>query len=277
MHTCKSCGHGFTGLYCNICGEKVLEPRDRTLKTFLSQIQLALTFTDNKFLKSLKLTITRPGFLSKEFVEGRRVPYTKPIQVFFILNLIYFLFPLLQLFNASLDTQMYQRSHSALVRKMVSTALAESGYSYEAYRLVYNEKSTSLAKLLILVFVLLASLPFNVVYRKRNRFFTDHLTLSVELASFNLAMNAIMLSVFLIIVSKLIRWSHTGWEKYLDDTTLTIIFVMTNLYFLFAAGRTFYGQRGFKLILKVIFGMVGLFVALELYRIILFLCTYFAL
>src|SRR5687768_8601619 len=86
-HTCKSCGHEFTGLYCNICGEKVLEPRDRTLKTFLSQIQLALTFTDNKFLKSLKLMITRPGFLSREFVEGRRVPYARPIQVFFVLNL----------------------------------------------------------------------------------------------------------------------------------------------------------------------------------------------
>src|SRR5688500_14812157 len=85
-HICKTCGNPFTGIYCNLCGEKVLEPRDRTFKTFLSNIQVALTFADNKFLRSLKLIITHPGFLSKEFVEGKRVNYTKPLQLFFVLN-----------------------------------------------------------------------------------------------------------------------------------------------------------------------------------------------
>jgi hypothetical protein len=276
-HLCKSCGNKFIGLYCNVCGEKVLEPRDRTFKTFLSNIQIALTFADNKFLKSLKYVIIRPGFLSKEYVEGRRVYYTKPLQLFFVLNLIYFLFPLLQLFNTSFDTQMYLRTHSPLVREMVSHKLVAEGYSLEAYRLLYNDKSASLAKLLIIVFVLLASLPFNLVYRRRNRYFTDHLTLSVELAAFNLLMNALFLSLFLIIVNKIIHWTHMGWEKYLDDITLTVIFMLTNLYFLFSAGRIFYGQRGFKLIIKVLLGMLGLFIALEMYRLVLFLVTFWVL
>jgi hypothetical protein len=276
-HQCKSCGNTFRGLYCNLCGEKVLEPRDRSFKNFLANIQLFLTFTDNKFLKSLKLIITKPGFLSKEYAEGRRVNYARPLQMFFVLNLIYFLFPLLQLFNTSLNTQMYLRTHSPLVRKMVSQELADKGYSLQGYSLMYNEKSTSLAKLLVIVFVLVASLPFNFIYRKKNRFFTDHLTLSVELAAFNLAMNAIFLSVFLIIVNNIIHLTHTSWEKYLDDATLTVIFVLTNLYFLFSAGRIFYGQRGFKLIVKVALGLVCLFLALEVYRLLLFLVTFWAL
>src|SRR5687768_12706751 len=105
IHVCKSCGNNFTGLFCNECGEKVLEPSDRTFKSFLVNIQIGITFADNKFLKSLRLTILKPGFLSREYIEGKRVNYLRPLQLFFVLNLVYFLFPLVQLFNTSLNTQ----------------------------------------------------------------------------------------------------------------------------------------------------------------------------
>jgi hypothetical protein len=52
---------------------------------------------------------------------------------------------------------------------------------------------------------------------------------------------------------------------------------MTNLYFLFNAGRAFYGQRGYALIIKVMLGLLGLFLALEAYRLVLFLVTFWAL
>jgi hypothetical protein len=276
MHICKSCGNHFYGMYCNACGEKVLEPGERSFKHFLSTIVRTLTF-DNKFITTLKYIIIKPGFLSREFAEGRRVKYLRPLQLFFVLNLIYFLFPLLQLFNTSLNTQMYLRTHRPLVRSLVTKELAEKGYSYEGYSLMYNEKSTSLAKLLVIVFVFFAALPFTIIYSKRNRFFEDHLTLAVELAAFNLAMNALFLSIFVVLVNNIIHWTHAGWQKYLDDVTLTLIFVLTNIYFLFSAGRIFYNQKGFKLIIKVILGLLGLFVALELYRLVLFLLTYWSI
>lgn len=273
-HTCKSCGNTFRGTYCNMCGEKVLQREDRSFRSFMTNF---LAISDNKFLRTLLLVIGKPGFLSKEYADGRRVNYVRPLQLFFVLNLIYFLFPLLQLFNTSLRTQMYLRTHSALVRQMVYSKIGHDRLSLTGYELMYNQKSTSLAKLLIIVFVVVASLPMMVIYRKKNRYFTDHVTLAVELTSFNLAMNALFLSVFLMVVNKLLHWTHSGWEKYLDDFTLTIIFVLTNMYFLFKAGRTFYGQKGKILIVKVVLGMLGLFIALEAYRLILFLITYLTL
>jgi hypothetical protein len=273
-HTCKSCGNNFRGLYCNQCGEKVLETSDRTFRNFIGSL---LAFTDNKFLKTLKLIITKPGFLSKEFAEGRRVNYLRPWQMFFVLNLIYFLFPVLKLFDISLRTQMNLRLHSPLVKAMVYSKVGHDRLALQGYELMYNQKSTSLAKLLIIVFVIVAALPMMVIYRKRNRYFTDHMTLSVELTCFNLAMNAIFLWVFLMAVNKLLHWTHLGWEKYLNDLTLTIIFVLTNTYFLFGAGRTFYNQLGKRLLIKVAIGMLGLFVALEGYRLILFLITFWTL
>ncbi len=276
-HTCKSCGNVFKGLYCNVCGEKVLETRDRTFKNFLQNILLTLTFTDNKFIKTLWYVLRKPGFLSKEYAEGRRVNYIRPLQLFFVLNLIYFLFTPLQLFNTSLRTQMFLRTHSPLVRSMVYAEVGRDPLSLQGYELLYNEKTTSLAKLLVIVFVIVAAVPMAVIYRKRNRYFTDHLTLAVELTTFNIAVNAILLSVFLMLTSQLLHWTHMGWEKYLDDLTLTIIFILTNTYFLFSAGRTFYNQHGKILLLKIVLGLLGLFIALEAYRLILFLITFWVL
>lgn len=276
-HTCKSCGHVFKGLYCNACGEKVLEAKDRSFKSFLSNIQLALTFADNKFAKTLWLVVRNPGFLSKEYAEGRRVNYFRPLQLFFVLNLVYFLFTPLQLFNTSLRTQMYLRTHSKLVRDLVFSKVGRDPLMLQGYELMYNQKTTSLAKLLVIVFVVVAAVPMAIIYRKRNRFFTDHVTLAVELTTFNLAVNAIALSLFLMLTNQILHWTHLGWEKYLDDLTLTVIFILTNTYFLFAAGRTFYNQHGKMLLLKIVLGLLGLFLALEAYRLILFLITFWLL
>ena len=264
-------------MYCNLCGEKVILPKDRKFKTFLGSVLIATTFVDNKFIKSLWLIIRNPGFLSKEYVEGKRVRYMRPLQLFFILNLVYFLFPVLQMFNSSLYTQRYVLPHGKLAQEIVMQKIDAEKIDILAFELMYNNKTTSLAKLLIVVFVILASLPLSLIFLKKNRYFTDHVALSVELTCFNLAVNAIGLSILFWITNKLLHWNPGGYERYLNDSTLTIIFICTNLYFLFRAARTFYNQKGKRLVLKAVGGILGLFLALEAYRFILFFITVWSL
>jgi len=276
-HVCKTCGNVFVGLYCNICGEKVIEAKDRSFKNFIGNFLTAITLADNRFLKTLWLTIKNPGFLSKEYANGRRVNYLRPLQVFFVLNLVYFLFPVLQLFNSTLRTQMYFLFHSPMIRGMVNQRLSDEGISLTGFAMIYNEKTTILAKLLIVVFVWIASLPLSIIFRKKNRYFTDHVALSVELACFNIFVNAILLSGILIVLSKIFMWSGTTFGDYLNDTTLTIIFISTNLYFIYRAARTFYDQKGKSLIIKSVLGIIGLFLALEAYKLLLFFVTFYTI
>ncbi|HET9054581.1 MAG TPA: DUF3667 domain-containing protein, partial [Cyclobacteriaceae bacterium] len=266
----------FVGRYCNLCGEKVIEAKDRSFKNFLGNIFTAITLADNRFLKTLWLTIKNPGFLSKEYANGRRVNYVRPLQVFFVLNLVYFLFPVLQLFNSTLRTQMYFLFHSPMVRGMVNQRIHEEGLSLTGFMMIYNEKTTMLAKLLIVVFVWLSSLPLSLIFRKKNRYFTDHVALAVELACFNIFINALVLSGILLALSKIFRWSGTTLGDYLNDTTLTVIFIATNLYFIYRAARTFYGQTGKMLIIKSVLGILGLFLALEAYKLLLFFVTFYS-
>jgi hypothetical protein len=267
LHACKSCGNQFPGVYCNQCGEKVIEPSDRSFKKFLSNILIAVTFADNRFVKTLWLMLKNPGFVSNEFASGRTVKYLKPISLFFVLNLVYFLFPVIQLFNASLNTQMLS-PFSDFIRPIVAKQMVLDHLDLSSFALLYGTKSTSLAKLMVMLFVVLASLPLNFLYRKKNRFFTDHVGYAVELACFNLFVNTMVLAVLA---------SVSGVGHYLNETVLTAIFITTNLYFLVRSGRTFYKETSWRLLLKSVLMIGFLKVALELYRLILFFMTIWSL
>jgi hypothetical protein len=263
QHTCKSCGNIFVGNYCNFCGEKVLHATDRSLKKFLSDILEAITFANSKLLKTLWLILRKPGFISREYTEGKRVNYLAPLSLFFVLNLIYFLFPVIQLFNASLNTQLFS-PFGRFYRTILTSKLAALSMDLSSFTVVYNLKTVGLAKLMVMVFVVISSLPLNLLYRRRDRYFTDHVGHMVELACFNLFVNAIVLSALA---------AFLGLGKYLNELSLTLIFVTTNLYFLIRSGHEFYKEKNWRLVLKSILMVLFLKVTLELYRSILFFVT----
>ena len=262
-HACKSCSNVFVGEYCNLCSEKILRPSDRSFKKLMSNILISITFADSKFIRTLWLIIKSPGELSKDFAEGRRVKHLPPLSLFFVLNLIYFFFPVIQLFNASLNTQLLSPLQD-WYKTLIAHKILALDMDVASFSLIYNLKSTSYAKLMVMVFVVVASLPLNLLYSKRNRYFTDHILFMVELACFNLFVNAIVLTA-------VARFLLLG--SYLDETVLTAIFISTNLYFLMRSGKIFYRENSWKLILKSMLMIVVLKLALEVYRAVLFFIT----
>lgn len=268
QHTCKSCGNLFVGYYCNQCGEKVILPQDRSLKNFLGGILVALTFADSKFFRSIRLVVFKPGFLSREFAEGRRVNYLRPMSLFFLLNLVYFIFPIIQLFNATLRTQLNsfhgKYGVSTLAAKMTEMGIRDIG----SFALVYDQKTGGLAKMLVIVYAIIVSLPLNVIYRTRNRYFTDHVGLAVELVCFNLFVNALLLSLVTGVF---------GLGHYVNEFVISGMLVTTNLYFIVRAGIMFYDDKGLKLIFRSLLMLGVMKIALEVYRAILFYVTLWSL
>ncbi len=45
---------------------------------------------DGRMLVSLRLLLTRPGFLSYEYINGRRASYTSPIRMYLVISLVFF-------------------------------------------------------------------------------------------------------------------------------------------------------------------------------------------
>lgn len=272
IRACKSCGNSFQGRYCNICGEKVIEPHERTFVHFLDSLLNAFTFLDGKFMKSMKLMLAQPGLLSRKIADGVRVPYMKMVSLFFVANFFYFLFPSFDTYNSSLHTQLNSLgSHSVKVREIVNRHMEEKGVSMEEFQRVYIEKSTNLSKLLIVVLVLmLTGILMAINYSSSVNFF-DHLLFSLEFYSFQLLVNLVGIAFAFKLLQQ--GFNYLGWGKGFTQSIFPAVAFITMGYFLFKGQMNFYGHKwGFALI-KAILIFTLIFYTVHLYRVFLFYIT----
>jgi hypothetical protein len=89
---CNTCGSVSKGSICFNCGEKKFSPQQLSLKSFLTQSIDVFTHFENKVIRSAWLNIRKPGLITYKNLAGIRVPYAKPLQLFIIINIVFFLF-----------------------------------------------------------------------------------------------------------------------------------------------------------------------------------------
>lgn len=272
--TCKVCSHTFHGRYCHVCGEKVTEPYERSFLNFLDSLLNAFTFLDGKFMKSLKLLLAHPGQLSRNIADGVRVPYMKMVSLFFVANFFYFLFPVFDSYNSSLFTQLNSLgSHSIRVKEIVKQKIEKEGVSMEDFQRDYNNQSTNLSKLLLVLLVFVFTLCLYVVNYSKQNFFFDHLLFSLEFYSFQLIVNSVLLAHLFSGLVKLGSSWGSDWKFLMTDNFFSIINLVTLLYFLIRGQKLFFGQKWHWVIPKTVLLIFLLQVSVELYRRMLFYVT----
>ena len=275
---CKVCSNTFHGRYCNICGEKVFEPHERSLLNFFDTLLNAFTFLDGKFIVSLKLLLTRPGQLSRNIADGVRVPYMKMVSLFFVANFFYFLFPVFDSYNSSLHTQLNSLgNHSVQAKEIVAKKLEKEQLEMKDFQRDYQSQSTNLSKLLIILLVLAFTGVLYVVNYSRTNFFFDHLLFSLEFFSFQLLFNAVIIANFfkgLIYVGGL---GGFNWSVLLTDSFFTIVVLISLSYFLARGQYLFYRQKWYWVIPKTVLLIFLLQQTVHLYRKMLFYVTLWSL
>jgi hypothetical protein len=90
-HTCRNCGHVFTGKVCNNCGEKTFNEHQLSTSHFFHQIIDFFTHFENKVLRSIWLNFIKPGFITKQNLSGVRVRYATPVQLYLVVSIIFFI------------------------------------------------------------------------------------------------------------------------------------------------------------------------------------------
>ena len=87
--TCPNCGNLRGGGYCSTCGQKAA-PLAPTLGYFMHELTHEVLHVDGKIFRSLRLLLTRPGFLTREIFAGRRASYMSPIRLYLIASILAF-------------------------------------------------------------------------------------------------------------------------------------------------------------------------------------------
>lgn len=91
--TCPSCGGVRPGRFCAICGEKRLDPaRDHSLRWLIGQILEGVVQFDTRLLRTFGTLLGRPGQLTRDHLEGRRVRTLPPLQAFFVTSVLFYCF-----------------------------------------------------------------------------------------------------------------------------------------------------------------------------------------
>ena len=88
---CLNCQAEVPSTYCPECGQKNSDPH-LSIKDILHDFLHDLTHFDGKFFLTAKLLITRPGFLSTEFIKGKRATYLHPVRMYVFTSAVFFYF-----------------------------------------------------------------------------------------------------------------------------------------------------------------------------------------
>ena len=87
---CLNCGTTVVGKYCHVCGQENVEPKE-TFWQLASHFLADITHFDGKVFTSMKDLILKPGFLSNEYMSGKRASYLNPIRMYLFTSFVFFL------------------------------------------------------------------------------------------------------------------------------------------------------------------------------------------
>lgn len=276
---CATCGQPLHGPYCSHCGEKKLDKHDRKIVHIFEEFFHSLTHADSKFLRSIKYLFTRPGFLTSEYLSGRRKPYSSPLSLFFIANLLYLFGTQVDTFNSRFQTVIQGQPYSEALLPQVQDKMQQKQWTLTQLEGRYNEKSSHEAKLLLILFVFLVSLPAALLFISRQRYYFDYFVFSIEYVNFIMYCFMLFLPWLMMLVAIVVQLIRPGKNVGIDINAPILyaaVLLLLWVYLTLAARRVF-KQAWWLTIIKAAALIFCTIVAMFFYRFLVFEVTMFLL
>jgi len=87
--SCFSCEATLTGLYCHDCGQKNDDYR-RSIWSLFIETFTSIFSLENRMWRTWFKLITKPGYVSREFSDGKRTSWTSPVRIYLALSILLF-------------------------------------------------------------------------------------------------------------------------------------------------------------------------------------------
>ena len=86
---CPNCGAQLSGNFCQGCGQAA-HLHVPSAREFLHEFIAHYVALEGKLWKSMALLIFRPGRLTRDYIEGKRVRYVEPLRLYLSFSIIFF-------------------------------------------------------------------------------------------------------------------------------------------------------------------------------------------
>jgi hypothetical protein len=217
---CENCGTALAGAFCHACGQAA-EPPTRSVRAFAAQAAGDLTNLDSRLLRTLGTLLGRPGRLTREYLQGRRVRYAQPLQLylgaaaaFFFVN-AYRPFLTFDPEKGSVVSSLSAVGISGTMGSEAKAGLAARGISMELFRERFEAAATGYLPAFLVGSVLLFGLVLHLFFRRRPGGYIGHAVFSLHWSAFFL---------LLMIVERLLPANPKGGPTVgMQDTAIALV------------------------------------------------------
>lgn len=268
IYTCPTCGNSIHQNFCEICGEKKLQKHDFSLRHFAEETLEGFTHFDNKFFKTAHLLIFKPGQLSADFCEGKRVPYLKPFPMFIVCNILFFLLiGESNIFAQPLYSFYTYTPYVNFNTKEVINSFVNSDAEFKILGANFNRQMGAESKAFLAIFIPVLALGSMTVNYRRRTYFSEHLIFSAHYFTFTLMLYT---AWSLIVINPYYYWFNPEQDDRSFDalSSFTCIGILAIYYGL--ASRRFYRTGLARSIGAAILITLVFMISLMTYRTLLF-------
>ncbi|MCI0717203.1 MAG: DUF3667 domain-containing protein [Chlorobi bacterium] len=221
IQNCLNCVAVLYENYCPSCGQKKIDTSDRSLKAFFTHFFNEFFNWDSKFFSSVKYVLTRPGYLTREYINGRMASYISPIKLYLCMSLVTFLISTQVVSDQYSEMELDKSGTDNVFADWVSEIRVSKDIQEETFKASFNSELNDKLPIYVIIMVFLFSLPLKIVEHKR--FYVEHLVFSLHFFTFVLF--CITIDTFLSLID--------------DDITFISVFLIPFIYLLIAFKRVY--------------------------------------
>lgn len=197
--SCPNCAETLAGNYCHRCGEKRPEARDLTVRHFLHDAAQELTSLDSKLFRTVIALLFRPGFLTLEWIRGRRSHYLKPLNlclaVFAASIFAYSAYKPVSVYDLSNITR---QEKTGQFERMIDRQAAKKHMEPQALFDEISDKWQHFMSVLPVVFIFSFALILQLVFVFTRRYFVEHLVFAMHFVSFSMLVMTLMWPIYFL-------------------------------------------------------------------------------
>ncbi len=176
---CPNCG---TALqkdwnFCSQCGQERSVAQELTLGNFVRSAIPDILNIDGKFFRTVRLLLTKPGFLTLEYLQAKKASYTLPTQLYFVIAAAFFFVSI----NLDFSTDVLYQQVPQLA-ELITQKAQENNMPIEIIKQRIDNTLENFIPLYTFFMVIMFALCLKVLYP--HWYYVEHLVFSLHFIAY---------------------------------------------------------------------------------------------